>query len=508
MANKDNQSVCTQASVHAESDTATRASIEELVEVASTFVVDPRQQHNRGTAAGTVSHATADMNSLEPLSLWESHRGSSMPGGDQRRRHPLPKSPVWSVRSSDSDGADSVGSGGYDDEDDHQNVHAPMQVEELTRSQQAEQKVEDAHVNSEAKEGTETQSVKEHKSEWQRSSDEDWRQSKSSVEGTGSGKASGAATTTPISTPQQVNAANTSSLGAPHTHAQTQQRTHAAPAQGLTPATTGAGTGAAAKPTGGLQLSADLVASTRHGGRSTTPSTQPRQQLPIASRTQPRKRMLTAAEVRARDALANEKLQAATAVSKLKTRRSKDGGLAPGGKRPTREGLARRRVVDARIDHQGGAAFGVPGRHCFHTPSTTKATAAAKVAVNSAIELVDDGTGTMLVTSPWTVAPAQLGEYAIPANTYSPAATLIAVRQQVEYYFSDGNLAQDKWLVSQMDADGFVDLQLLATFNRVRALTTSMEELYHALSLSHHLELVIVSWSPPMAKVRRASASK
>ena len=128
--------------------------------------------------------------------------------------------------------------------------------------------------------------------------------------------------------------------------------------------------------------------------------------------------------------------------------------------------------------------------------------------MNSAMELVDDGTGTMLVTSPWTAlaaAPAQLGEHAnIPVHPYSPDATLTAVRRQVEYYFSDGNLANDEWLVSQMDVDGFIDLQLLATFNRVRALTTSMEELYHALSLSHQLELAVVSWSPPMAKVRRA----
>ena len=51
-------------------------------------------------------------------------------------------------------------------------------------------------------------------------------------------------------------------------------------------------------------------------------------------------------------------------------------------------------------------------------------------------------------------------------------------------------------------ASRFVPSEALS-FNRVRALTTSMEELYHALSLSHQLELVVVSWTPPIAKVKR-----
>merc|ERR1711871_931729 len=100
-------------------------------------------------------------------------------------------------------------------------------------------------------------------------------------------------------------------------------------------------------------------------------------------------------------------------------------------------------------------------------------------------------------------APADVrGHSNMPSQLFS-ATTTNAVRQQVEYYFSDANLVKDKWLVSQMDAEGWIDLALLATFNRVRALSTSMEEIYHALSLSQQLELAVTSWSPPIAKVRR-----
>ena len=46
------------------------------------------------------------------------------------------------------------------------------------------------------------------------------------------------------------------------------------------------------------------------------------------------------------------------------------------------------------------------------------------------------------------------------------------VLAQVEFYFSDSNLPRDKFLreTVEADPDGFVDIALLATFSRMRAL--------------------------------------
>ncbi|MDB0053701.1 hypothetical protein N9F40_01560 [bacterium] len=46
------------------------------------------------------------------------------------------------------------------------------------------------------------------------------------------------------------------------------------------------------------------------------------------------------------------------------------------------------------------------------------------------------------------------------------------VKAQMEFYFSDSNLPRDKFLreTVEADPDGFVDIQLLATFSRMRSL--------------------------------------
>ena len=46
-----------------------------------------------------------------------------------------------------------------------------------------------------------------------------------------------------------------------------------------------------------------------------------------------------------------------------------------------------------------------------------------------------------------------------------------ALRQQVEFYFSVDNLARDIFLRSHMDVEGWVPLQVVADFKRVRSMT-------------------------------------
>ncbi|KAF7724762.1 La ribonucleoprotein domain member 1 [Apophysomyces ossiformis] len=65
----------------------------------------------------------------------------------------------------------------------------------------------------------------------------------------------------------------------------------------------------------------------------------------------------------------------------------------------------------------------------------------------------------------------------------------VYILQQIEYYFSIDNLCKDLFLRGQMDAQGYVDLKLLANFNRVKGLTTDMSLILEALQQSELLEL-------------------
>merc|ERR1712098_661234 len=53
---------------------------------------------------------------------------------------------------------------------------------------------------------------------------------------------------------------------------------------------------------------------------------------------------------------------------------------------------------------------------------------------------------------------------------YSNDNYRLRIRQQIEYYFSMENLFRDYYLRSQMDADGWVSLEVLAGFNRLKYL--------------------------------------
>lgn len=74
------------------------------------------------------------------------------------------------------------------------------------------------------------------------------------------------------------------------------------------------------------------------------------------------------------------------------------------------------------------------------------------------------------------------------------------VRTQVEFYLSDSNLPRDKFLRSRTDADpdGYVDLELLATFKRMRQLTADVSVIARALEPSDIVEL-----SPDRRRVKR-----
>merc|ERR1739836_288248 len=49
------------------------------------------------------------------------------------------------------------------------------------------------------------------------------------------------------------------------------------------------------------------------------------------------------------------------------------------------------------------------------------------------------------------------------------------LQHQLEYYFSRENLAHDSYLMSQMDADQFVPIAIIANFNQIKKLTSDIK---------------------------------
>ncbi|ETV92744.1 hypothetical protein H310_12975 [Aphanomyces invadans] len=73
--------------------------------------------------------------------------------------------------------------------------------------------------------------------------------------------------------------------------------------------------------------------------------------------------------------------------------------------------------------------------------------------------------------------------------TVLPATFLKTICDQLEFYFCDDNLLGDLFLLKNMNADGYVKLELLATFGRVKKLTTDLDLLKQSLELSTKLLL-------------------
>lgn len=74
--------------------------------------------------------------------------------------------------------------------------------------------------------------------------------------------------------------------------------------------------------------------------------------------------------------------------------------------------------------------------------------------------------------------------------------------QQLEYYFSEPNLRRDKFMNQKIaeNEDGWVELSVMLTFNRLKQITTDTEAIVEALNKSPH---GIVQVSEDKAKVRR-----
>ncbi|KAI9109236.1 hypothetical protein K1719_019859 [Acacia pycnantha] len=69
----------------------------------------------------------------------------------------------------------------------------------------------------------------------------------------------------------------------------------------------------------------------------------------------------------------------------------------------------------------------------------------------------------------------------------SPLPNMIV--KQIDYYFSDDNLVKDVFLKSQMDEQGWVSISLIASFPRVKSLTTDIPWILESLRTSTVVEV-------------------
>jgi la-related protein 1 len=75
------------------------------------------------------------------------------------------------------------------------------------------------------------------------------------------------------------------------------------------------------------------------------------------------------------------------------------------------------------------------------------------------------------------------------SNGYTTDVLKEQIKRQIEYYLSDDNLKIDIYLRRKMDRYGFVDLNLISSFNRIKSLTQDLVLITEAVKLSQVIEL-------------------
>ena len=86
--------------------------------------------------------------------------------------------------------------------------------------------------------------------------------------------------------------------------------------------------------------------------------------------------------------------------------------------------------------------------------------------------------------SAYGVSPAVVGMAGTPVDKLQEA-----VRHQIDFYFSAGNLVRDLFLRSKMNAEGWIPLHLIASFNRIRMLTPDPSVIVASLAESSVVEI-------------------
>ncbi|CAG5116796.1 unnamed protein product, partial [Candidula unifasciata] len=77
----------------------------------------------------------------------------------------------------------------------------------------------------------------------------------------------------------------------------------------------------------------------------------------------------------------------------------------------------------------------------------------------------------------------------LPSEYEYPDEVLAPIRKQMQFYFSNENLPNDKFLNQHMDSDKFIPLELFLDFGRIKPICNSLDQLMQAVESSSILEL-------------------
>lgn len=88
----------------------------------------------------------------------------------------------------------------------------------------------------------------------------------------------------------------------------------------------------------------------------------------------------------------------------------------------------------------------------------------------------------------------------MPAVGYPLDEPRASILRQVEFYLSYQNMTQDNFLRTRMDSQGWVDVEMIASFNRLRRLTSDLNLVRELMNISSMIEV-----SPDGQKCRMAN---
>ncbi|XP_064114084.1 la-related protein 1B-like isoform X3 [Macrobrachium nipponense] len=84
--------------------------------------------------------------------------------------------------------------------------------------------------------------------------------------------------------------------------------------------------------------------------------------------------------------------------------------------------------------------------------------------------------------------------FIFPEYTEDKVTVKDKIKKQVEYYFSDDNLANDIFMRRKMSKEGYIPVSLIASFNRMKQLTQDVKLIIEACKTSERLEVKDEVW--------------
>lgn len=72
----------------------------------------------------------------------------------------------------------------------------------------------------------------------------------------------------------------------------------------------------------------------------------------------------------------------------------------------------------------------------------------------------------------------------------APVGIEEAIRHQIEYYFSEENLIKDNYMRLNMSSEGFLSIELISNFNKIKQFNVDIETITRAIEVSDKLDVV------------------